>query len=165
MTNNITHSIVLHIFDNFGITSDRYGSVKRDMFRLEKNVVISEDGIDNIVHCFGCKLSLEGSFFKVVYFGISDLEHVLIVSLDGCPSYLCHLEMGGSDNSVLDGKINFFDGDVDSWENCDVVMQANFLAGIERLSYSFGHWKSLGDYDNFIDLFKKYINHIESNEA
>lgn len=162
MTLPITNSILNHIFDNLGITSIKKGSIKDSFFMLDLDcVLMDEDAGEHKIASYGGQVFVEGERFRSIYFEISSNEHILIAKLDDCPAYACYLCADERTGEPRDGLIVAYMDSVNRIE-CDVAMQANFLSGIERLTYILTPWQKLSEHKDLVDIFRSYIEFVDS---
>jgi hypothetical protein len=159
---DITNSILNHILGNFGITSKKRTSIKDPLYDLSISLILADDdGKEQNIKSYGAQVFVEGERFRAIYFELSSNEHALIAKLDDCPAYACYLATDEVTGDPYDGILAISNDDV-KWIGCDVVMQANFLAGMERLNYIFQGWQPLSERKDLIEMFRSYVDYVDS---
>lgn len=161
MKRPITIAIAKHILDNFGITAQKNGSIQKFSFSIKEDLILlDEEEKEQKIPCYGAETLVEGERFRVIYFKLSSNEHVLLSKLDECPTYAFYF-LSDDDSKDSESLIALL-SESNRWIECDVVMQANLLSGMERLNYVDVSWNKLSESKDIIDSFKSYLEYLDS---
>lgn len=160
MTDRLTNSILLHIFDNLGITSTNRVSLLSKSFQLSDTIRLeNEDGNFEDIYLYGAQISIDKSKFKILCGNFSNQakELVLICKLDNCPTYACYLSI---EHEPYEGMIAFALKEK-AWLVSNTYIQATFLAGMENLKEVGAVWNQIEKYYDLVDEIKSFIEYYD----
>lgn len=169
MNNILTEQIVKHILSNLGVIngSNIDGNksqtlISKDFllrnklsFKMEDDSVISNK-------IWGCQLSIENKEMKIVLGDSSQdkniKEHCLIIHLKDSPIYGLYIIPDVQNTQVLiacslNGK---------EWMQCNIYLQATFLAGMEQIKDHIAAPQKCNEYDF---EYKAMLSFIEFHSA
>ena len=163
MNKILTEHIVKHILSNFGAIESNYvdfsssKSLLSSEYLLPDELLFEDENEKQYKNkIYGCQLSTEQQELKILLSNCSQdeiLEFYLIIQLKNAPAYGLYLyDDGDNSESKISCKIN--NG---AWMDCNMYLQATFLAGVEQLrDLGFG-WNKCSNYKEQYNLLLSFI--------
>ena len=161
---SLQKEIIKHIFFMFGIDlassqNFKFGFIKNEMIcdislKIEEDEVICEKSLwagqlqvaDSLIRCMICSL------------GTDDLnEFALIFKLNNNPLYGIKLSNDNSDNGIFNYQIS-----PGKLVQCAIILQANVLVGVERISELTVFWTK--PIDDINPLREEMISFLKSGD-
>jgi len=154
----LTLEIIKHIYKNLGLIDNlkHYYSIIDNKFLLNKKISFLDEN-DNTIenNVWGIELTSNDEILKILVANCSITnipEYSVIISLNNIPPFAL---------SLIDDKYGTISYFVNRWINSSIYLQANLLAGMEKLKDESMQWKKCNDFD---DLYKKMIMFIEYSD-
>lgn len=172
MNNALTEQIIKHLFTNLGIInkSQNVKSLIVKEYLLQDKLVFEFD--DNTIinsNIWGCEINIkEKKKLKIL---ISDLsldasfaEYCVIFHLDDCPTYgIVLMESPNQSFTSIACTINGTE-----WHECNLYLQATFLAGMEKLRDHSFFYKKIDNYQleycHLLSFIKYYTSYYEESD-
>lgn len=169
MSNKLTEEIINHIFSNLFIINNsqfdnnKFKSLKSDDFILNKNISFEdENGQEIKKNIWGVQIMIEKQPFKMLLADCSIepniAEYCLIVSLSDAPTYgvySCYSFKDPLDSQALIA----ISVDKQNYMQCNMYLQATFLAGMENLKDIPYTMEKVSDYDQEYNLLLSFLNY------
>lgn len=175
MNKQLTQQIIIHIFTGLGLLSklgEQFNSLRsKDYLLSEKLTFVDEDG-EVKKNIWGVQSFLENESFKILVTDCTTntqtLDYAMIVHLKNNPTYGLYLNLDKDDFSKSNSLISVsLDGK--SWAQCNVYLQATFLAAMESVKDFSLNWKKSQnhkeEYDSLVSFVKHYDNIFQENEV
>lgn len=167
----LTDQIILHIFNNLGITSHTTLSLNSDSFLLSKTIAFQNlEGNSQQAPLWGAEISIDKIKLRLLLadFSEGDKELILIVKLDNAPSYGIYISHNSSDffeEIIPNEAFILFSLKENEWLITNTYIQATFLAGMEQLQDISASWSRINKFDDMISNVKSLIEyHNNSSE-
>lgn len=165
MNQQLTEAIVYHILAGFGILPSTFMHVNQSLitnqFLLPETLTFEEDDKVFKKHIYGCQFKLaENKYIKVLLGDCSvsgTLEYALIVVAADNPSYGLYLSFNKLENIDTEPLIAV-SVDHKNFMNCDIFLQATFLAAMEKVKETAIYWEKLQNYQDRFKLLNELIN-------
>jgi len=160
----LTHEIAAYILEGFGINSNKK-SIKTDEYKTSS--VIKFEYKDNIIerNIYSIKSIADDREIKIYFLDISSSdveEYAFIIGIDKLPIYGIYFYEEGDDirSSICTSA------DKQNWLECNIFLQATFLAGMESIKELNFVWKwdknDLSEQEK--ELVFSFIDHYNSHE-
>lgn len=171
MNQKLTDMIVQHIFSNLGVNriSNHLGASIMDKKFLTKHTIDFKDshGRAEKAKVWACQTVVNNSKFRIMFSNLEcdhsdyvEQDAVMVIKLDGCPTYGCSLIIWDSQD-VNCGFIACQIKD-NAWMQATTYIQATFLAGMEQLKDLSSGYDKCDNTEDLITNIKEYIIYRET---
>lgn len=173
MNIKLTEQIINHIFSNFLIINasefdqKRFKGIKSSDFLLDKKVSFEDDNNQKIENnTWGVQLSVEGQQVKILLADCSvskDVaEYALIVAVKDVPTYGVYSAYSTSSEARVNSlALIALNADKQNWVQCNIQIQATFLAGMEQIKDIPYNLERLSNYSDEYNLLLSFLNYHE----
>lgn len=159
MNSKLSEQIILHILSNLSIIKSSFidfnksKSLKSKEFLLKETIDYEVDDKSIKSNIYGCQGLIHQQNIKILFTEVLN-EYFITVSLKDNPSYGLHLILESDyDPCPLIGvTINNKD-----WIECNIYLQATFLAAMENIKELGIAWNKCSDYSEQYELLLSFI--------
>lgn len=170
MNDALLEQIIKHIFYNLSIIKspiinyDKTKSIMSPEFILENKLLFEIESENHILknNIWGCKSIIDQKDMIIMLGDCSQnidyKEFCVIVQLKDTPAYGLYLNIDDK-NTINSNPLLSISMDNKTWTNCNVYLQATFLAAMENIKYIDSSWIKYEDYKNHYHMMLSFIEH------
>jgi hypothetical protein len=164
MNKTLTKEIITHIYAHFAIVPSNFvnlektGSLMDPYYLLDEKINFEVEGVAHKSKIWGCQLVFDNQAIKILLADCSIdknvLELAMIVQPKDTPTYGLYLTTDPDDSQPM---IAVSPDNGKGWMECNIGLQATFLAAMEQLRDLHMSWNKCVDYKSSYDSMLSFL--------